>query len=152
MLFRSYSWPVEFVVRALKDIGWTGFSVNDALSPLSNMGQILFEPPDVAGWDAGQTWFTTGAMLARMNFAAALSSNQKFNLAKSAKTYAQTPESLLSYFLGQLATTTLDSGVITELANYLRATGAWTASDAQLQAKASGLVHLIAGSPEYQFV
>jgi len=24
--------------------------------------------------------------------------------------------------------------------------------DAQLQAKASGLVHLIAGSPEYQFV
>ena len=150
--FARYSWPVEFVVRTLKDIGWTGFSVNDALSPLSNMGQILFEPPDVAGWDAGQTWFSTGAMLARMNFAAALSFNQKFNLAKSAKSYAQTPESLLSYFLGQLATTTLDSGVITELTNYLRATGAWTASDAQLQAKAPGLVHLIAGSPEYQFV
>ena len=25
--FARYSWPVEFVVRALKDIGWTGFSV-----------------------------------------------------------------------------------------------------------------------------
>src|SRR5262249_50761798 len=64
-----YSWPVEFVVRALKDVGWTGFSAATTLTPLSNMGQALFEPPDVAGWDAGQTWFSTGAMLARMNFA-----------------------------------------------------------------------------------
>ena len=150
--FARYSWPVEFVVRALKDVGWTGFSVNDALSPLSNMGQILFEPPDVSGWDAGQAWFSTGAMLARMNFAAALSSNQKFNLAKSATSYAETPESLLSYFLGELATPALDSSVMAEWTNYLRATGAWTGSDAQLQAKAPGLVHLIAGSPEYQFV
>ncbi|PWT83434.1 MAG: hypothetical protein C5B57_06800, partial [Blastocatellia bacterium] len=30
--------------------------------------------------------------------------------------------------------------------------GPWTGSDAQLQAKASGLVHLIAALPEYQFV
>ena len=29
------------------------FSVNDALTPLANMGQVLFDPPDVAGWDAG---------------------------------------------------------------------------------------------------
>ena len=39
-----YSWPVEFVARALKEVGWTGFSANDALTPLSNMGQQLFEP------------------------------------------------------------------------------------------------------------
>ena len=39
-----------------------------------------------------------------------------------------------------------------ELSNYLHATGAWTGSDAQLQAKAPGIVHLIAGSPEYQLV
>ena len=45
------------------------------------MGQILYEPPDVAGWDAGQIWFSTGAMLARMNFASTLAGNQKFNLA-----------------------------------------------------------------------
>jgi len=37
-----------------------------------------------------------------------------------------------------------------ELGSYLRATGGWTGSDAQLQAKAPGLVHLIVGSPEYQ--
>src|SRR4051812_19970241 len=47
--FARFSWPVEFVIRALKDIGWVGFSLNDALAPLSNMGQNLYDPPDVAG-------------------------------------------------------------------------------------------------------
>ena len=28
--FQRYSWPVEFVVRAIKETGWTGFSVNSA--------------------------------------------------------------------------------------------------------------------------
>jgi len=150
--FARYSWPVEFVVRALKDVGWTGFSLGTAVVALGNMGQTLFEPPDVAGWDAGQAWFSTGAMLARMNFASTLASNQRFNLAKSVKSHAQTPESLLSHLLDSLVTPPLDNAVVAELANYVRANGAWTGSDAQLQAKAPGLVHLIAGSPEYQFV
>ena len=51
--YRRYSWPVEFVVRALKEVGWNGFSVNSALSPLINMGQQLLEPPDVNGWELG---------------------------------------------------------------------------------------------------
>ena len=82
--YARYSWPVEMVVRAVKEIGWAGFSVNSALSPLSNMGQQLFEPPDVAGWAVGRGWVSTGAMLERMNFAATLSSNQKFNIANDA--------------------------------------------------------------------
>ena len=150
--FARYAWPVEFVVRALKDIGWVGFTVNDALTPLLNMSQVLYEPPDVAGWDAGKTWFSTGAMLARMNFASALAANQKFNLVRAAKPFAASPESLLAYYLDALATARLDTNVVNELANYLRANGAWTGSDAQLQLKAAGLVHLIAGLPEYQFV
>ena len=32
------------------------------------------------------------------------------------------------------------------------ATGPWTGSDAQVQSKGAGLVHLIAGSPEYQLI
>ena len=137
--FTRYSWPVEFAVRALKDIGWTGFSVNDALAPLSNMGQILYEPPDVAGWDAGRTWFSTGAMLARMNFASAIAGNQKIKLALAVKAAnaSRTPDALLSYFTDGLVTAPLDAGVAGEWSNYLRATGAWTGSDAQLQAKAS---------------
>ena len=59
---------------------------------------------------------------------------------------------LLAYLVDALATAPLDTSVTGELAAYLRATGAWNGSDAQIQAKAPGLVHLIAGSPEYQLV
>ena len=152
--FARYAWPVELVVRALKDVGWTGYSVNDALTPLSNMGQILYEPPDVAGWDLGESWFSTGAMLARMNFASSLAANQKFKLATAVKDAGagKTPEALLAYLSEQIVTAPPDASVATELNNYLHSTGAWTGADAQLQAKASGLVHLMVGSPEYQLV
>ena len=52
------------------------------------MGQNLYDPPDVSGWDLGQSWFSTGSMLARMNFASQLAGNQKFNLATAAKPHA----------------------------------------------------------------
>jgi uncharacterized protein (DUF1800 family) len=151
-MFTRFGWPTEFVVRALKDIGWNGFSVNDALTPLSNMGQNLFDPPDVAGWDLGRSWFSTGSMLARMNFASALAGNQKFNLAAAAKGNAGSPELLLSFVLDALKTPTFDTDVTNTLLAYLRANGAWTGSAAQLQSKVPGLIHLVAGTPEYQFV
>ena len=43
-------------------------------------GPELYEPPDVAAGISGQSWFSTGAMLARMNFASTLAANQKFKL------------------------------------------------------------------------
>ena len=46
--YARYAWPVDFVVRAIREVGWVGFSVNTARTPLTNMGQTLFEPPDVA--------------------------------------------------------------------------------------------------------
>ncbi len=67
--FARYSWPTEFVVRAIKETGWVGYSVDSALSPLINMGQQLFEPPDVNGWELGEGWFSTSGMLSRMNYA-----------------------------------------------------------------------------------
>jgi uncharacterized protein (DUF1800 family) len=149
--FARYSWPAEFVVRAMKDIGWIGFSVNDALTPLSNMGQILYDPPDVAGWDLGQSWFSTGAMLARMNFASTLAANQRFNLAKAAAPYAKSSDSVLSFVLDSMKTSPLDSAVVSELSAYMRTT-TWTGSAAQLQAKMPGLVHLVGALAEYQFV
>jgi len=37
--YKRYSWPVEFVVRSLKEVGWNGFSLANTLTPLVNMGQ-----------------------------------------------------------------------------------------------------------------
>lgn len=151
--FQRYAWPAEFVIRSLKEVGFLGYSVNDALTPMVNMGQTLYEPPDVSGWDLGTWWFSTGGMLARMNFAAALASNQKFALRDLARPYRATPESLVSNFaLRRLTMKTPDQAVYDALITYVRAGGAWTGSDAQLTNKAGGVVHLLTGSADYQFV
>jgi len=150
--FTRYAWPVEFVVRALKEVGYVGYSVNDALTPLLNMGQQLYEPPDVNGWALGPSWMSTGAMLARMNFASALATNQRFELRNAARPHNATPESVLAFVTGRVALSQLPAPMSAALLTYVRAGGAWTGSDAQLLAKTSGLFHLIVGSGEFQFV
>ena len=151
--FTRYSWPVEFVVRSIREVGWNGFTVDSARTPLTNMGQTLFEPPDVAGWELGPGWFSSGAMLARMNFAATLASNQRFNLARDAGAYSRrAPDDMLAFFMDRLSPAYLDPGPYDELLTYLRANAAWPASDALLNTKSAGLARLIVGSSEYQFV
>ena len=150
--FKRYSWPAEFVARALKEVGYAGFSVNDALTPMVNMGQQLFEPPDVAGWELGPGWFSTARMLARMNFAAQLATNQKFALRDLARPYKLTPESLVNFVVDTLNVPQPAGDVYAALTSYVRAGGAWTGSEAQLLNKAGGLFHLVTGSGDYQFL
>jgi uncharacterized protein (DUF1800 family) len=151
--FSRYSWPAEFVVRAIREIGWSGFSVDAARTPLTNMGQTLFEPPDVNGWELGAGWFSTGAMLARMNFAATLAANQRFNISRSTASYRSTPETLLDFFLFErLSPSPFDRQPYNDLLSYLRTGAAWTGADAQANTKTAGLVRLIVGSAEYQFI
>jgi uncharacterized protein (DUF1800 family) len=151
--YQRYSWPAEYVVRSLKEIGFLGFSVNDALTPLTNMGQTLYEPPDVSGWDLGTSWFSTAGMLARMNFASQVAANQKFNLRDAARPFKASPDGVLkSMALSMLSMPVPDADTIATLTSYMAAGGAWTGSDAQLANKTSGVIHLLAGSGDYQFV
>jgi uncharacterized protein (DUF1800 family) len=148
-----YAWPAEFVVRTIKEMGWAGFSVDTARVPLTNMGQTLFEPPNVAGWQLGRAWFGTSAMLSRMNFAASVAANQKFNLARSfsAAERAQ-PDRVLNAMLQRLTAAPFQTSELNELMAYLNSGGPWTGNDTQMNAKAPGLARLVAGSGEYQFV
>ena len=147
-----YSWPLEFVARMIREVGWTGYSAGAAMVPLANMGQTLFEPPDVSGWSLGPAWFSTGTMLARMNFAAALAENQRIALRNEALSSAATANSFLNHFLDQLTLPDLSSEVRGTLIQYLEAGGGWTGSTSQVTTKSSGLVHLLGASSEYQFV
>lgn len=46
-------------------VGVCGF----AFGAMRKMGMMLLYPPDVAGWNWGQSWISAGAMLERMQFA-----------------------------------------------------------------------------------
>jgi uncharacterized protein (DUF1800 family) len=149
--FKRYSWPVEFVVRAIKETGFNALSVDAAMTPLVNMGQSLYEPPDVNGWALGPEWFSTSSMLSRMNFAATLMGNQKFNLGRELAPYRQTPERVVDYMLNHFTYAPISTDVYNALLEYARGGGAWTGADAQLNNKGAGLARLIVASSEYQF-
>lgn len=149
--FARYSWPVEYVARALKEVAYAGYPLNAVVGPLSNMGQQLFEPPDVAGWECGRAWFSTAAMLARMNFASNVTSRQRNEIAAAATGNGPTPEALLSYYLDRLTPAPFEPQAYSNLVEYLRS-APWTGNATQLRVKAPGLLHLIVGSGEYQLV
>jgi uncharacterized protein (DUF1800 family) len=150
---QRYGWPAEFVIRSLKEVGHVGFSVNGAESAMGNMGQQLYEPPDVNGWALGPSWFSTAAMLGRMNFASALVSNQKFELRRTTPSEStQSPEALVDYVVSRLSVPALDAPTRGALVDYVRAGGNWVGSEAQVLNKAGGLFHLLTGSANYQFV
>jgi uncharacterized protein (DUF1800 family) len=149
--FQRYSWPVEFVVRAIKETGWNGLSVDAAMTPLVNMGQTLYEPPDVNGWATGPDWFSTSSMLARMNFAATLMGNQKFNLGRELQGARDSADRVVDHMLNRFTYAPFSSEVVTALREYAQSGGAWTGSDTQLNNKGAGLARLIVSSSEYQF-
>jgi uncharacterized protein (DUF1800 family) len=60
--------PVDLVVGTAR--AWGGRPDLRALeSAASAMGQALFEPPGVQGWESGQAWIHTSAWIERMRFA-----------------------------------------------------------------------------------
>ncbi len=63
--------PAEFVVGTYKALGIEPIDER-AQRALVQMGQILFYPPNVAGWPGGANWLTSQTMIARENFVAGL--------------------------------------------------------------------------------
>ena len=152
--YGRYAWPVEFVIRSLKEVGHVGFSVDSAITPLLNMGQQLFEPPDVNGWELGQGWFSTGGMLARMNFASTLAKNQRFELRDQAQKAwtGGAADKLLAFVLERLSLPMPDAPVRDALITYINAGGTFTGTETQFLTKTGGLFHLLTGSGDYQLV
>ena len=74
-------------------------------------GAAALQPPDVAGWALGRAWFSTGAMLTRMNFAATLTRDQKVKLATAAAGAKESPQALLNYMLERLKAADMSGAV-----------------------------------------
>ncbi|MBT9589115.1 DUF1800 domain-containing protein [bacterium] len=60
--------PVEFLVTALRALGQSQVP-HWAFGRLWGMGQALFYPPSVKGWDGGAAWLSGGALVERMHAA-----------------------------------------------------------------------------------
>jgi uncharacterized protein (DUF1800 family) len=61
--------PVQYIVQTSKLLGAPLPAPIAAQNAMRQMGQILFAPPNVKGWDGGKQWISTSTLLFRYNFA-----------------------------------------------------------------------------------
>ncbi|HZT82691.1 MAG TPA: DUF1800 domain-containing protein, partial [Gemmataceae bacterium] len=57
--------PVEFVLGAVRTLGQNQVSPRALVTQLEVMGQHLFAPPNVKGWECGTAWLNTATVVAR---------------------------------------------------------------------------------------
>jgi hypothetical protein len=60
--------PVEYVVSLLRGMD-ERMDMTQLASVMTGLGQDLFAPPNVKGWDGGKAWLNTATLLARHNLA-----------------------------------------------------------------------------------
>ena len=61
--------PVQYIVQTTKLLETGLPSPMVAQNAMRQMGQILFAPPNVKGWDGGKAWIATSTLLFRYNLA-----------------------------------------------------------------------------------
>jgi uncharacterized protein (DUF1800 family) len=66
--------PVEFVVAPTRAVEWFDPPPSTLAMAewVTRVGQDLYYPPNVGGWNGGRAWLTSRGIIARANFAAAL--------------------------------------------------------------------------------
>ena len=66
---RQIKAPVEWLVQCLKVLDVPQPPHNRVQGVLHQLGQVLYRPPNVKGWEGGKNWITTSTLLARYNIA-----------------------------------------------------------------------------------
>ncbi|HMN96153.1 MAG TPA: DUF1800 domain-containing protein [Phycisphaerales bacterium] len=61
--------PVQLVVQTVRSLGTPVRNLSTLLEACAMMGQELFQPPNVKGWDGGRAWINTATVFVRQNVA-----------------------------------------------------------------------------------
>jgi len=148
--FTRYASPVEFVVRAIREVGWQDLELERVVGALANMGLRLYDPPNVGGWTSGQGWLSTATMMARSTFAATLAASQREPLVTTLAAAGATPDGTLAALRDRVTTAPLDARPLQALERYAAAGGSDWAGERDT--RVAGLVRLLVASSEYQLV
>ncbi len=152
--------PVDFalgIVRALEGkIGTTALA-----GALEELGQSVFYPPSVKGWDGGPTWLNGQTLLARQNLALALTSTEdarfggRTDPAALVRKHGTKDADLVDFFVTLFLQGDVPDEARQKLVEYhktsakLAAPVYWTARDAA-DHRVRSLCRLVLTLPEYQ--
>ena len=73
--------PVELLAGLRRTLGLTLDNPQPLLGYQRALGQVLFQPPNVAGWPGGRAWIDSSSLLLRLQLPAILFRNADFALA-----------------------------------------------------------------------
>jgi uncharacterized protein (DUF1800 family) len=164
--------PVEFIVGAIRMLGAqyvpginTGerADTSNILATFSRaMGEDIYNPPDVAGWELNLGWVNTATLLERFNFTNQLLTTRRtdrsgiFITNDQLKKYTKSSsKKTVKKFLSVLGPLDAGNATVKTLKKYLEtddngnAVG-YTDNDATVDKKIRGLVHQIMCLPEFQ--
>ena len=85
--------PVDLVIGTIRSTGYLPVDWQSSGSAMANLGQNLFEPPNIAGWSRGAGWVTPANLLNRTKFVTEFFANEGSSLADLA---TDSPEMMLN--------------------------------------------------------
>ncbi len=88
--------PVQFVLGTYRALGVRP-NLKTTAQIIAALGQDLFQPPTVKGWEGGRLWITSATLLQRANFAASLTTSETYgNISAPLTSVEQLAELLLA--------------------------------------------------------
>lgn len=153
--------PVDFVLNIVHGLeGKVGATALAQL--LEQLGQNLFSPPSVKGWDGGKSWLNSQTLLFRQNLALALTSTEDARFGRRCDPAALVREydkksdtDLVDFFLRLFLQGDVSAETRTHLLDYqhhahkLPVPVYWTEQDAA-DHRVRSLCHLVLTLPEFQ--
>jgi hypothetical protein len=144
--------PVEFVVGTYKTLGLT--QIDARVQPaLKQMGQDLFNPPNVAGWPGGENWITSVTMLARQNFLARTIDSETIGQSSWLHTLPLKAPAASKALLGAILQDDAAPAAAFELEGYLGGAGSSALAELSMEnydERISGAAYLALAMPAYQ--
>jgi hypothetical protein len=153
--------PVEFAVGIVRGLEGNVGPLNLA-SALETLGQVLFAPPSVKGWDGGPAWLNGQTLLFRQNLALALTSTEDTRFGRRCDPVAvlsrydrRTDEAAVEFLLHVFLQGDVSAEAREQLAEYAKKSKAtkyppfWSAEDVANH-RTRTLAHLTLTLPEFQ--
>jgi len=145
--------PVEYIVGGQRLFG-IGEMDRGGFDALRRMGQIVFYPPNVKGWDGGSAWLSSNTLLARENFASALSSNPKMMQVEWMATAMRSePASLAKHLVDTILQGDASPRSVARVLAYLNGSGVETMSmlsGENIDERVRGAAYLTMAMPAFQ--
>ena len=147
--------PAELAASTVRTLS-IDTTFNTLRTGIEGMGQILLEPPDVAGWPGGAAWINSTTLLGRVNQANTVangrSASLRFDPEKLAESVGATSEAQIDFWVDLLLGGDISDVTRQELLMHAATLQVPTPAgkSVSVNEQQRSLVYLILASPDYQ--